>query len=117
MAIARMACSRTLDLPGLGGVEQWSSRGGGRGTEFAQGQGGVDLNPVAVVFEQPAAQAVDHRRRGAGQPGQHLGHLDLDLVVRVIEEEHQAAQGRFAGLAPPADGLHRGGPYQGVGVL
>ena len=86
MAIARMACSRTLDFPGLGGAEQWSSRGGGRGTEFAQGQGGVDLNPVAVVFEQPAAQAVDHRRRGAGQLGQHLGHLNLHLVVRVVQE-------------------------------
>jgi hypothetical protein len=50
MTIARRACSRA-HFSGPGGAEQRPTGGDGRGAESAQGQGGVDLDPGAVILE------------------------------------------------------------------
>ncbi len=94
-------------FPGLGGAEQRCSGCRRGGAELAQGQCGIDLNPVAVILEQATAQAVDHLRRGAGQLGQNLGHLNLHLVIRVIKEKQHGADDRRACFAPLAHGLDR----------
>ena len=107
--------ANTLD-PVLDGLEQGPSRGAGRPTKLAKGQGGAELDPVAVIFEQPAAQAVDDLGRCAGKLGQNPGYLNFHLVIRVVEEVNQGVQVRCARLAQLAHRLDGGGSNQRVRV-
>ena len=102
--------------PVLDGLKQGPSRGPGRSTELAKRQGGAELDPVAVIFKQQAAQAVDDLRHCAGKLGQNPGHLNFHLIVRVVEEENQGVQVRCAWLAPLAHRLDGGGSNQRVRV-
>ena len=55
-------------FPRLSGVEQRAARRSCRGTEFRQGQPGVNLNPYAVVFQQAATQLLGSGSRLVNVP-------------------------------------------------
>lgn len=117
MAIARKACSRTPASPVWKAWSKGPPRGRRRRAQLTQGQGGVQLNPSAIVFEQPPAEAVNNGRCGAGQPRKHPDGFDLYLVIRILQQGHQPTQVDCTHVAPLAHRLNGRGAHQGVGVL
>ena len=111
MAMARMACSRTAHLPGLGGAEQGPVPRRRPRARVCPGPG------RRCTCTQALSSSSNRRHKPsitAGVAPASFGSTwvacDLHLVVRILQQRHKAARARPRSAVPTGPGLPRRQP-------